>query len=509
MERGQIIRLVVLVVLVIAVSIAVAVALNYKEYSPLPYSENAAKMGEIDAWLTEQQIAHKANADGQILVPEDQVAQVTWRLASDGIFDDSFNYDWLAMGTGFSSTENIQSAYQTVQTQENLRTMIRGFDKIYDANVLLNVEKEPLYIYSRNEARSSASVQIFLKDPENPLTPAEAVAVRGLVKMAGNFADEDIVLVDNAFNYYDETTTALIDAEIPLTDRLAMQQAIQDELSKSMRKFFEPVFGVGSVEVRVAATLNFDEVTEQVIEFSPVVEGMETGIPIAWKELYETVGSGADVAQGEPGLDENGGAPSYVEDTALGTDSVYEKISKEVNAEINETKRMIEYAQGVVTDLSISVILPLDEEGEDYTEQVKGLAAGAAGVDPRYVTVERLPFQDTLSEAATLYSQVSEQAEQYQLYRLLIIIGAIILVVVLLLLALRTVLKALRPEPEIVHAEAEPNEYAVDLAVGDEGEHGGQEPVPETPLTQIQHFIDKDPESVAMLLRNWLTDDYR
>jgi len=253
--------------------------------------------------------------------------------------------------------------------------------------------------------------------------------------------------------------------------------------------------------------------------FAPPVDGMETGIPIAWKELYENIGSGVDVAQGEPGLDENGGAPSYIEDAQLGTDSVYEKISKEVNAEINETKRMVEYAQGAMTDLSISVMIPADEEGEDYTAQIRNLAASAVGCDVRYVTVERLPFQNTtvLTEATETYTTISQQAERYQLIRLLIIIAAIILVVVLLLIALRTVLKTFKPDPEVVETAAvgEENEYAVDIAVP--GKRSGPiasiaddvESAIRVPLFQVQDFIDKNPESVAQLLRNWLMDDYR
>jgi flagellar M-ring protein FliF len=229
---------------------------------------------------------------------------------------------------------------------------------------------------------------------------------------------------------------------------------------------------------------------------------METGLPIALKELSESITGGQDPAQGEPGLNDNGGAPSYVE-TTVGNDQVYSKVSREVNMEINETKTYIESEQGVVTALTVSVVINLDEEADDPTEAVRNLVAGAAGISPNAVEVERLPFAET-PDVLAAYNAISEQAEQYQLIRLLIIIGAILVVVVLLLIALRTILKALKPEPEpVLIAEGE----GVDVVAGDELEELTT-PV-DTPVMQIQRFIERDAESVAQLLRNWLTDDYR
>ncbi len=508
MERGQIIRLVVLLVLIVAVAITAVVLLSRKNYSALPVSGDAAKMGEVNARLGEMGVQKKIGTDGSIMVPEDEVDSIVWQLASEGIFSDDFAYDWITQGSGFTATENMQNAYATIQAQENLRRMIRGYNKIEDAKVMLSIVKEPVFIVSgAGRQESSASVLVYLSDMENPLTAAEANVIRQIVRFAANIPDDNITVSDNLFNYYD-ASTADARKDIPFGDRIALQREVEDNISRALTKFFESVFGVGMVKVQATADLNFDRETVQTVVFAPPIEGMETGIPIAMKTLSETIRGGNDVVQGEPGLDENGGSISYVEETLAGSDAIYTKISNEVNYEINETKTMIERAEGNLIKLTVAVIIPMDEAAQDYTDDVRSLTAAAAGITPNVVEVRRMPIADPNADLIATYGEIEDKAQQYQMVRLLIIIGAIVLVVVLLLIALRTILKALRPEPVLATADGvEANEYAIDMAVGDE--IVDLPPKEDLPIVQIQRFIERDPEAVAQLLRNWLTDDYR
>jgi flagellar M-ring protein FliF len=507
MERGQIIRLGVLLALIIAISITAVVLLNHKTYSPLPVSGDAEKMGEVDARLAELNVQRKIGTDGTIMVPEDQVAEITWQLAADGIFSDDFDYGWMKQGTGFSSTESMQEAYTTIQWQENLRKMINGLDKIQDSKVLLKIEEESPFVYSGTKRESTASVLVYLIDPENPLTAQEANVVRQIVRFGVNIKDENITVADNMFNYYDVNALEE-EEELDIQDRLAYKYAFQDNLARSLTKLLEPVFGVGNVDVMVAAEFNFDKQTEQSVIFEPPVEGMETGLPIAIRELSETIRGGEEAVQGEPGLDENGGAPSYVEETIQEDGTIYEKVEREVNMEINEIKTLTERTVGDPESLSIAASIPLDENMEDLTETVRNILSGAAGVETDVVVVERMPRLAEDEGATAVFAEIEEQAQRYQTIRFIVIAAAIVLVIVLLLIALRTVLKALKPVPEVI-TEVAATEEGVDLEIGEGGLDDVGQPEEHSPLSQLQRFIDRDPEAVAQLLRNWLTDDYR
>ena len=238
--------------------------------------------------------------------------------------------------------------------------------------------------------------------------------------------------------------------------------------------------------------------------------------------LAEAVkGSGA--ASGIAGLDLNGAAStsSYPEVSA-DPNSVYTKVSREANYELNETRTQIEQAQGAIRDLSVAIVLDSSNSEDDYTGNVKNLVANAIGVDPARISVELLPFANienpngnaAVDQAFNAQKAMLDTANSAFTTRLLIISATAVLIVLLIIVAAATLRK--KPVVPTYTVNEEPGSL-IDYQAGEEdiypAEEAPEEEVPEitkkedTTLTQLERYIDKSPDAVAQLLRNWLSDE--
>ncbi len=224
------------------------------------------------------------------------------------------------------------------------------------------------------------------------------------------------------------------------------------------------------------------------------------------KDLAETIKNYGG-ASGTTGVDSNGGANSYPAADAEG-DAVHDKVSKETNLEVNQTKSRIEGAQGQIKELSVAIILNSTLDLEDYSGNVKDLVAKAVGVEPANITVERLPFKDAegtgggrLSRSRRLLSA----AQTGTLIRVIVIALAAVVIAFFIIRALRSLASTRRAAA--VAAEAG-TEFVVDDSGGIAVQLDAEAPTQaQLNKKEIEEYIEKNAESVAQLLRNWLTDD--
>ena len=197
---------------------------------------------------------------------------------------------------------------------------------------------------------------------------------------------------------------------------------------------------------------------------------------------------------------------------------LYEKRINDKNYEINETREIIEKAEGTISFISVAVSINQMAVDEDYTEQVRNLITRGLGVLPANVSVERMPFgyQDTSFEDAMKSMEEQEAlARRQELTRTIIMWSVIFLLGLMLMFLILTILRAARPAPEPALQPVLVGAGIDYIADEDEDidllEEQGVEEVElskkPTGLEQIGRFIDKDPAAVAQLLRNWLSDE--
>ena len=584
LTKGQKTRLIVLVALVAAIVVAASVLLNQKSYDVLYSGMDTADAGEVLSMLTEMGVDAKTQGSDTILVESSRADSIRMQLAADGYPKSGYNFDIFKQASGLGATDMEKRVYYQFQLQSNIRDAILTIAKVKDAVVTLSIPEDNTFVLNTDETPTTAGVILTLKEDET-LTNAEARSIAEIIaKSVSGLALENVRIIDSDMNLYDLNKND--DDFANVGDQLALQKAVQLSLKEQVVNLLSPIFGDKGILAEVNVTLNFDNETSESVVFQPPVEGSEEGLAVSMQELAETVKG--EAAAGEvAGTESNGAGTTTYPSVDADEDSVYSKVTREANYELNETKTQIEKAKGRISGLSVSVILDSSTIEEDYTENVRNLVATAIGVDIERITVDRLPFlqldssSSDVSAALDAQRQLLEAANQAQLLKSLITAGTVIIVFLLLLAAIRTLTKPARSVKEIEAPEYageyvdEPVYYdesdedlgeteeltgaTVDYAVGEENElppvagkrkgrlskkaaaeqaaleqaaleqaaleqaaleaaqaaQAAEEEliIPEieikknTNLKQLENFIDKNPESVALLLRSWLSDE--
>ena len=515
MQKGQRTRLIVLVSVVVLVVIVASVLLNQKSYSVLYSGMDSKEAGDVLSVLKDMNVDAVAQGTDTILVDSAQVDRVRMELSAQGYPNSGFNYDIFKNASGLGTTDMEKNFYLKSQLQENIRQTLKAMDKVEDAVVNLNLSEESPFALSDDNKPATAAVMLMLKGSQK-ISNSEVRAIAELVsKSVSGLKLEDVRIVDSKMNLYkiqEDDEIDNVDSQLEL--KLNVQQKMQEQVINLLK----PVFGEGKVLAEVSVTLNFDKQTTESKVFTPPVQGSDSGIAVSMKELAETVKNGATGASGVAGIDANGGASTYPASATSDPNAVYNKVSKETNLEINETRTEIENAKGQIKDLSVAIVLDSSENLEDYRDNVKQLVANAIGVNVDKITVDMLPFKKTdTTEADTAFAdqkKLLNDMQGAQTTRIIIISLAALAVMIILL----AIIKTLRKKPVAVLA----GNGGVATTIGENiSIMADEEIIPEPSvrevkfdnkdnnLEQLEKYIDKSPEAVAQLLRNWLSEDGR
>ena len=382
-DKKKKIVFIILMSLVLIISIILVSLISRTEYAVLYTGLDASEAGEIYMNLVDKKYDVKTKDDGTILVPKKYENNIRMELAAEGYPKSGLNYDIFKNSTGFGTTEYEKKMYMRFQLQDRLQQTIKTLDNVQDAIVTLNIPDNSSIVLSGDKKPATASVTLKT-DHNTQLNPSQVRAIAELVsKSVEGLTTDNISIIDSRGMVYDIASPD----EINNTGtQLELEKQVGDRLKDDILKMLEPVFGYGKVVAGVSVRLDFDKKTTETIKFEPVLD--DSGIAVSLTELKEITrssGSGAPAGQ-----DPNGGAPQYpsVEDEIV----TYEKISKTVNYEINQTKELIEKAQGTIKDLTVSVVINSEERNEEIISQVRDIISGAVGIDSELVSVQSMPF---------------------------------------------------------------------------------------------------------------------
>ena len=519
-------------VLAVAIVIAASVLLNQKSYTVLYSGMEAQDAGEVLSLLNEMNVEAKPQGNDTILVESSQADSVRMQLAADGYPKSGLNFDIFSNASGLGTTDMEKRVYYQFQLQENLGQVIKKMEKIDDAVVSLSLAQESAYVLSDDEKPASASVLLKLKE-DVTLEPSEARTIAELVsKSVSGLSLDDVRIVDSNMKLYsldeeEQQPATAQETYETIGTQLALQKTVQDSIQQQVINLLTPVFGKDRVFAEVSVALNFDKQKTESVEFAPPLENGTEGLAVSMQELAESI-KGDAAATGVTGLDSSGGTSTTTTYPELETDddSIYSKVSRETNLELNETRTQIDNAQGQVLDLSVGVVINATDMEDDYSENVQNLVANAIGVELNKVSVEMIPFfqlgtdeEPNIEEAFNSQKEIMSQAASAATMRTLIIAGTVVLVFLIGIAAIAALRK--KPAP-VMYAVNEDPGAIVDLQAGDEDilpiAEEAQDPVVEVPeipekedttLSSLEKYIDKSPDAVVQLLRNWLSDDVK
>lgn len=509
----RILLIAVIVLMVVGISTVVIVG-SQVEYAVLYSGMDQSEAGQALAYLTDElKVDAKMAGNGTIMVSKDRVYELAAMLAAQGYPSTGTTFDIYDQASGIGKTQEDREVYARMQTQKNIEQTLRCFDKVNKATVLLTLAKKNSLVLSSDEKVDATASVVLTLDAGESLTKEEALSLRQFVATSVlELKPENVTLMDSNMTRYDFSDSS--EGVGAVSEQIAIQETVRKGLEKQIYDLLEPAYGMNKMTAAVNIELNFDkQLTNSITLSAPDPDAENMGIITSMEELDEYVVNDAN-ADGEPGLDDNGGGPGYMDpENTPGT--VYRKISKKFNTELNEINEQIEKAQGQIKSFNCAVILDGNpDEMADQIELVRTMLATAFGVETNVISVSARPFQarldleEDLVKQEELDKQIRDSEQMQTIILAAAIFGSVLLVLIVIFAMLGKRKKRARQEAERIAWEQQ--EQARIEAMADE------EITPEDvmnvdkddTLEQIQRFVEKDPESVAMLLRNWLSDDY-
>lgn len=506
--------LIIVAAALVVVIVALSISAQNPDYEILYLSMEPDDAADVYALLSDMSIPYKIEGTSRVTisVPKGKREETLLMLNNEGYPTSTQDiFSLYSESVGFASTESDKARTATYILEQTVAYSIKKMEKIEDAVVMITPEQKSQYAVSSSNTPAQASVVLTVKSGQT-LSSAEAEAVRGVVLTAvAGLEAANVTIVDTGMHTYrlggaDGISTST-------DDRIAYKEEAQELIKSQVYNLLYPVFGQEYVTVSANVELDWDRKSTQTITYSPPGDAENMGIIVSLRQTAQRLADGLN-AQGVAGFDSNGAAPFYPEDFT-DEESPYFYYTQELNAELNEVREQIEQAAGKWKSVNVAVMLHAGEEWDEEIESLRTSVANGVGIDPAYVTIMRTSFK-TVTDMEEIIRQSLEEGEEEDdntNILFLAIAGGVLLlaIVVILLMANRAKKQKQAYEAELKRIEEEQRLLAAQKAAEEQeavmlssllDEDGGN-----ARLKDLQQLTDENPEIVAQLLRNWLSDD--
>lgn len=490
--------------------------LSRPQYTTLVVCEDTKEAFQITELLdgAEPAIEYRVSTDGYTIeVLKSQESQANLLLGANNIPAAAYDLSNVTAG-GMGTTESDKQKLYKEYLQSQMEVDLKFMENIEKATVQLDIPEDNGTLISEAKDASAA----IMIEPNGEFTAEHAATVAQFVKAAlGNEEIQKIVIMDNEGNLLfsgDESYSVTGNA----TSQLNVKQQTEMVLQGEVRRVLLGTNEFDLVEVRPNLTLDFST-SEQVIHNYTPAEGQSQGV-LSHEELYNAESEGGN--GGVPGTDSNGedGTTYVIEDYANQSSSVNEEVRDYLPNEEVLTKTippgLVDYNK---SSLSIAAIRYRVVKEEDAQNQ--GLLDGITWEEYKLANAERtkLEVDEDLVYMAANASGIDAESITFLAYEEPMFIDKepldveasdvvqIALIVIILALLAFVVLRGMRTQ----NVEEVEEELSVESLLQStpevELENIELETKSET-RKMIEKFVDENPESAALLLRNWLNEDW-
>ncbi|HHV29864.1 flagellar basal-body MS-ring/collar protein FliF [Acetivibrio mesophilus] len=485
-------------ILVVVLTIGI-VMLTRTTYVPLITVEDAESITAIEEALKEKNIKYKHGEGKRILVDSKEKNEAEFALASTGLTETGMTFEDAWSLLKVSSTESDKKQLWQNFKKNSLIAKLKMFDNVKDADVELTIPDDSMFfVEKKNEAKASVRI-----NPKGEITPEQ---VEGIVMVVASSIEgldpKNVTVVDNNFNILNQD---LSDGMNIPSSQYKLKLRIKEELEKNIRNLYSGRSdSYDFISVAVNPVLDLDKVTKNRKEIEKPT-GLDEAIVSQEKKTEELVNGNQN---GAPGMDTNpgtGNVATYPIDS--GENSSYESKSEIINRIFTETLTAEEKAIGTMNfeESSMTVALWYGNRVADdskltteFIEQFKKGLSNATGIPVERITVDKQKLAPKEEEVTPVADRIKELFDNYGFFALLTIL------IIALMISVMPKKKKEELEPELATAGGPkfimPNE---------------EEELPEINFEehseikkQIENFVKQKPESVAQLLRNWLSDDW-
>jgi len=488
MENKKKIKLVLVSLFVIFAVTAIIFTLTRTKYEVLYSNLSLKDMGQITSKLDEMGTLWKTSDDQKsILVPKDSKNRVKIELATYGLPKEGYTYADAFSDSSWTMTDYDKKQRMKRALESELASTIADIDGIYSAEVYIAEKETSNFVLNNDDNETTASVFI-VKSGNKQLNAEKVNAIKRLVSGPISIDPQNVSVVDDEGRLLGEQN----EDDIFGTDQFTIKQNLETRINESIRKFLENIVGLGNVDVMSSVKINMDLEKTTIVEFAPPIQGNEEGLIRSLEEAEEHMVGGTE--GGVPGTGTNVEDYQTIDDSS----SRYDKVSRIINNELNEINKEIRRAPGQVESITVAVLINKDAllDGEltlDREKEFIDLVYAATGLDTKQVQIKAESFNK--KSDSTIISKVNSNNLLYLgLIALSILIIAIIAFVYIRAKNKKNAtdeLERLLEEKSSIHLEVADLDFEIEES---------------KMKAQIDRFIEKKPDSVAQLLRNWLNE---
>lgn len=327
------------------------------QYVPLYTGQlSQREVGDIKAELDKEGYTNYQISDSgtMLSVPKKDAPDLLVNLASKGYpKDNKINYDIFGQNLSFGATDRQYNILEREAMQNQVAEVIKHVDGIKNADVILTLPENSVFVRQDQEQQASASVMVEV-EPGVQLTSQQ---IRALYTLVSRSVPKLPVNNITIMNQYSETLALQdTDSENQALDQYDKQQKIQQniqrDIQQNLQSLLGTVLGTNKVYVQSFVKMNFDKV-KTVEKLVKPTDQNNNGIVISSEKVSKSSsGKGAD-SGGVVGTGSND-VPGYTGSNS-GGDSTYEELQNRVNYEVNRINNEILKSPYQIDDITINV----------------------------------------------------------------------------------------------------------------------------------------------------------
>ncbi|MFV0575315.1 MAG: flagellar basal-body MS-ring/collar protein FliF [Vibrio sp.] len=499
-----------------------------ERFRPLYSSSSNYDSSQVLQLLDQSGLRYELNQDnGQIMVPEDEVAKTRMILAAKGLKQQlPSGFDALDSKETLGESQFMETARYRHALEGELARSIVTMDAVSVARVHLAIPKESLFARKDGEqARASVMVNII---NGMDLKPSQVDSVINLVSGAIIGLKAENVSVVDQYGRLLSTDANSGDISVATNKQSEYRKNLEKHLVSQAADMLTPILGASNFRVQVAADMDFSSRRETEESYSN---------PIVRTESLLSDSKDSSLALGIPGALSNT-PPVTGEQPAPQPDSSNKRSESKRDYAVSGKVSHVQHQQGVLNKFSVSIVVnetasgakPWTPEQLRNMENVVKSAIGFNAERGDVINITSFPFV-TVDAMADLSLPWYEDASIIQplKYVLGVLLSALLIMMVLRPLAqyltkssdleigvegenedkaLANNLTREAPSSEGLHPELQAKLNALGIDAAGIKALDDNLPSPDSPLeVQIKHLkliAQQDPARVAEIMKTWM-----
>ncbi|MBD5540513.1 MAG: flagellar M-ring protein FliF [Lachnospiraceae bacterium] len=509
------------VIISIAAGVVLALVLlvtlmTRKVYVPLVTCETAAEGAEVVNLLESNGMTYKTNTEGTVVsILESQEGEANLLLGANNITTMKYTIDQVTEG-GFSTTESDKQKRYVVYKQEEMVSDLEENTAVKKAWVKLDIQEDDGTLIAQDK-ESFAAITLEL---EGELTEDGAAALARFAATAlGNETTDNITIIDTEGNLLFSGADSSTENGLTANSQLSMKKKAEDLVRSEVKAVLLGTDLYDNIEVASNLDLDFSTVKETNHDFTPA-ENSTQGV-LSSEDLYQSDAQG--VVGGVPGTysnDSDDGTTYDISNMGNSSESVTQEsrnyLPNEFLRERTIPAGLVQYdtssisvtaktlrvykeedvkAQGLLTDMSWEEFKAANESNIklEVDEDIYAVVHTATGIPTENISIVAYEVPIFVDKEGLDV----EATDVIQIVIILIILGLLGFVI---LLSMRGTKSENAAEELSVESllQSTPAEVLEDIELDEKSET----------RKMIEKFVDENPEAVANLLRNWLSEDW-